>query len=142
MSENLSNLLNILKGLRSSEEMCEEMDAYVNKENSLFSLKTIRYTDDSNYCYQLCSNTIRNLSGFHSIDSFREVKKEANQETYQTNTYAAIDYGEKLVIGSFDYVARHVEITNVNMNELREEEELIKKVNNFSLINHYFEVNE
>lgn len=140
MSENLNNLLKILKGLKTQEDIHEEIDAYINKENSLFSVKTIRYTDDSNYCYQLCSNSIRNLSGFHSIDSFPEVQREAMKETYQTNTYAAIDYGERLFVGSLDYIKRHVEeVSNVDMTKLFEEEELIKKVNNLVSINRYFE---
>ena len=69
MSENLSNLLSVLKKL-DDREIEEEIEAYINKENSLYSTKLIRYNDDSNYCYYLCSSYIESMPGFYSIEMF------------------------------------------------------------------------
>ncbi len=139
MSENLNNLLRILRGLSDSREIEEEIDAYINKENSLYSNKLLRYTDDSNYCYYLCSPSIQSMPGFHSVESFPSVKAETTKETYHIDTYAVIDHGEKLVVGSLDYVNKNVSnITNLNVSRLLKQEELIKKVNSLLEINRLF----
>lgn len=139
MSENLNNLLRILRGLSDNHEIEEEIDAYINKENSLYSDKLLRYSDDSNYCYYLCSSAIQSMPGFHPIESFSSVKSETNKETYYIDTYAVIDRDERLVVGSLDYVNKNVpNITNLNISKLLKQEELIKKVNSLLEINKFF----
>ncbi len=139
MSENLNNLLKILKGLTDNKEIEEEIDAYINRENSLYSKKLLRYNDDSNYCYYLCSESIQSMPGFHAIEEFQTIKKEAVKENYKTDTYAVIDYGERLIVGSFDYVNQYVsQVINLDMPQVLRQEELIKKVNSLLEINQFF----
>lgn len=130
MSENLNNLLRVLKGLTDTTSIEEEIEAYINQEDSLYSNRTCRYNDDSNYCYHLCSSDILNKPGFHPLNNFENVKREQAKETYHTNTYAIIDSGEKLIIGSFDYITKFVsEITNLDIKKINQQEELVKKIN-------------
>ncbi len=139
MSENLSNLLKILNGLSDNKEVEEEIDAYINKENSLYSNKLLRYNDDSNYCYYLCSPEITSMPGFQKVESFHTVKEETTKETYNIDTYAIIDYQNNLIAGSLEFVSKYVSnVINLNMNQLLKQEELIKKVNSLLEINRLF----
>ena len=139
MSENLNNLLKILGGLSDNKEIEEEIDAYINKENSLYSDKLLRYNDDSNYCYYLCSSEITSMPGFQRVESFHAVKEETKKETYSTDTYAIIDYQNNLIVGSLEFVNKYVpNVINLNMNQLLKQEELIKKVNSLLEINRLF----
>jgi len=139
MSENLNNLLKILGGLSDHKEIEEEIDAYINKENSLYSDKLLRYNDDSNYCYYLCSSEITSMPGFQKTTAFHSVKEETSKETYHTDTYAVIDCQNNLIVGSLEFVSRQVpNVINLNMNQLLKQEELIKKVNSLLEINRLF----
>ncbi len=138
MSENLSNLLSVLKKL-DDREIEEEIEAYINKENSLYSTKLIRYNDDSNYCYYLCSSSIESMPGFYSIEMFSNIQSESSRENYHMNTYAVIDYGERLIVGSLGYVNRYVSyVENLNIPQLLKQERLIKKINSLLEIHRFF----
>lgn len=139
MSENLNNLLKVLKELSDSQEIEEEIDAYINKENSLYSKKLFRYNDDSNYFYYLCSSSIISMPGFSSIDNFNNIKNETVKENYKTDTYAIINYEKSLIVGSLEYVSKYVpNIRNLNVTQLLKQEELIKKVNSLLEIHEFF----
>lgn len=139
MSENLNNLLKVLRGLSDHKEIEEEIDAYINKENSLYSEKLLRYNDDSNYCYYLCTSEITSMPGFQKVESFPIVKEETKKETYSTDTYAIIDYQNNLIVGSLEFVNKYVpSVMNLNMNQLLKQEELIKKINSLLEINRLF----
>lgn len=139
MSENLDHLIKVLRGLTDEELIDDEIDAYINQEDSLYSKQNCRYNDDSNYCYHLCSSDILRKPGFHSLNNFESVKREQAKESYHTSTYAIIDSGEKLIIGSFDYITKFVsEITNLDINKINQQEELVKKINLRAEIKKFF----
>lgn len=139
MSNNLNNLLEILKSLTEKEAIEEEIDAYINRENSLYSNKLVRYNDDSNYYYYLCPSSLLEMPGFYSLEKFSNINSERIKEDYSRNTYAVVDQNNQLFVGCFDFIRRHVSsIINIDMVKIIKQEELIKKVNSLLEINKFF----
>lgn len=139
MSDNLKNLLQILSGLSNKEEIEEEIDAYINQENSLYSKKLIRYNGDSNYYYQVCPATIKSSKGFYGIESFHSVIEENMKEDYKMDTYAVVDHQKNLIVGNFSYVNKYMQnVCNLNVQSISKQEEIIQRVVDFLEINRFF----
>lgn len=139
MSNNLNNLLEVLKSLHDKREIEEEIDAYINKDNSLYSNKLIRYNDDSNYYYYLCPSSLLQMSQFYPLEQFSNIKTETIKEDYSKNTYAVIDQDNQLIVGCFDFIRKYISsIMNMDILKISRQEELIKKVNSLLEINKFF----
>ncbi len=130
MSKDFGELLKLLVGL-SEKEQEEEIDAYINRENSLYKEKLFRYNCESNFYYKRYDERLLENLDFYSISEFVQVKKQEVMENYQDYTYGIMDGRNRLIVGNMDFVEK-----NLSNNEkkqfinLKIIDELIRKINN------------
>ncbi|MBE6147401.1 MAG: hypothetical protein E7168_03610 [Firmicutes bacterium] len=103
-SSDFGNLLKILVQLDTSKEREEEIYAYLNKENSLFSNKQLKYSGDSNFYYKKCSKSIVDDLDFYSLSEFNNIDIEKISHNYRDYTYAVTTVDKNLIIGDISYI--------------------------------------
>ena len=103
-SSDFGNLLKVLVRLENSEEREEEIYAYLNKENSLFSNKQLKYSGESNFYYKKCPKSIVDDLDFYSLEEFNHLEIEKISHNYRDYTYAVTTESKELIIGDISYI--------------------------------------
>ena len=129
MSKDFGELLKLLVTLQDVEQD-EEIDAYINRENSLYKEHFFRYHCESNFYYKRYDEKILDNLDFYPISEFTQVKQQDLVENYQDYTYGIIEERNKLIVGDFNFVEENLQNkTSRQLLNLKKIDELIHKIN-------------
>lgn len=129
MSKDFGELLKLLVTLQEVEQD-EEIDAYINRENSLYKGILFRYSCESNFYYKRYDEKILDNLDFYPISEFTQVKKQELKANYQDYTYGIMEERNKLIVGNMDFIERNLrDKTSRQLLNLKTIDELIHKIN-------------
>ena len=129
MSKDFGELLKLLVTL-SEKEQEEEIDAYINRENSLYKEHFFRYHCESNFYYKRYDEKILDNLDFYPISEFTQVKKQELGNNYQDYTYGIMEERNKLIVGDWNFVEKNLQDkTSRQLLNLKKVDELIHKIN-------------
>ena len=129
MSKDFGELLKLLVTL-SEKEQEEEIDAYINRENSLYKEHFFRYNCESNFYYKRYDKKILDNLDFYPISEFTQVKKQELMNNYQDYTYGIIEERNELIVGDWNFVEKNLQDkASRQLLNLKKIDELIHKIN-------------